>query len=53
MENRIKNPKSMVGPFGVLSQGMGIVTFVYAACGFFGYVSFKKKQNLSVNRCFR
>lgn len=29
----------MIGPFGVLSQGMTLVTFVYGACGFVGYVS--------------
>uniref|UniRef100_A0A1I7SGQ3 Aa_trans domain-containing protein n=1 Tax=Bursaphelenchus xylophilus TaxID=6326 RepID=A0A1I7SGQ3_BURXY len=37
MENKLKRPASMIGPFGVLSVGMTIVTFVYAACGFFGY----------------
>jgi amino acid permease len=44
MENRLKHPKKMLGPFGVLSQGMFLVTLVYASCGFFGYVSFKRFQ---------
>ncbi|KAI6239765.1 Aa-trans domain-containing protein [Aphelenchoides fujianensis] len=40
MENKLKKPENMVGSFGVLSQGMGLVTFVYAICGFFGYITY-------------
>jgi hypothetical protein len=39
LENGLKHPKKMSTSFGVLSQGMGIVTIVYAGCGFLGYVS--------------
>lgn len=48
MENRIKNPKQMLGPFGVLSQGMFIVTIVYASCGFFGYITYGSKVEGSI-----
>uniref|UniRef100_A0A914RA42 Amino acid transporter transmembrane domain-containing protein n=1 Tax=Panagrolaimus davidi TaxID=227884 RepID=A0A914RA42_9BILA len=40
MENKLKNPKNMIGPFGVLSTGMSLVSVVYAACGFFGYITY-------------
>ncbi|KAI6174660.1 Aa-trans domain-containing protein [Aphelenchoides bicaudatus] len=48
MENRLKHPKKMVGPFGVLSQGMSLVTVVYAACGFFGYITYGNKVQGSI-----
>uniref|UniRef100_A0A7E4VUP0 Aa_trans domain-containing protein n=1 Tax=Panagrellus redivivus TaxID=6233 RepID=A0A7E4VUP0_PANRE len=40
MENRLKHPEKMVGPFGVLSSGMAFVTFVYTSCGFLGYITY-------------
>uniref|UniRef100_A0A914ZA79 Amino acid transporter transmembrane domain-containing protein n=1 Tax=Panagrolaimus superbus TaxID=310955 RepID=A0A914ZA79_9BILA len=40
MENKLKNPKNMIGPLGVLSTGMSLVSVIYAACGFFGYITY-------------
>lgn len=48
MENRLKNPKHMVGPFGVLSIGMGLVTIVYATAGFIGYITYGKDVQGSI-----
>ncbi|KAI6193224.1 Aa-trans domain-containing protein [Aphelenchoides besseyi] len=48
MENKLKKPENMVGTFGVLSRGMGLVTFVYAICGFFGYVTYGSKVEGSI-----
>uniref|UniRef100_A0A1I7ZFA2 Aa_trans domain-containing protein n=1 Tax=Steinernema glaseri TaxID=37863 RepID=A0A1I7ZFA2_9BILA len=42
MENKLKHPEDMVGPVGVLSTGMSLVTIAYAASGFFGYVTYGK-----------
>ncbi|KAI1705117.1 transmembrane amino acid transporter protein domain-containing protein [Ditylenchus destructor] len=40
LENKLKHPPSMVGPFGVLSVGMSLVSTVYAGSGFFGYITY-------------
>lgn len=48
MENKLRKPDHMVGPFGVLSVGMTIVTFVYAACGFFGYIVYGEHTQGSI-----
>ncbi|TMS35870.1 hypothetical protein L596_003167 [Steinernema carpocapsae] len=40
MENKLKHPEDMVGPVGVLSTGMSLVTIAYAATGFFGYITY-------------
>ena len=36
LENKMKTPARMLGPFGVLGSGMSLVTIVYALCGFVG-----------------
>ena len=48
MENKLKHPEKMVGPFGVLSSVMGIVTFIYASCGFLGYLTYGKEVEGSI-----
>jgi proton-coupled amino acid transporter len=48
MENKLKNPKNMIGPFGVLSTGMGLVSVVYASSGFFGYITYGTKVEGSI-----
>ena len=48
MENKLKRPENMVGPFGVLSTGMGLVSVVYASCGFFGYITYGNKVEGSI-----
>uniref|UniRef100_A0A915DNL9 Amino acid transporter transmembrane domain-containing protein n=1 Tax=Ditylenchus dipsaci TaxID=166011 RepID=A0A915DNL9_9BILA len=40
LENRLKRPQRMVGPFGVLSIGMTIVTLVYSITGIIGYATY-------------
>ncbi|KAL3078922.1 hypothetical protein niasHS_014704 [Heterodera schachtii] len=40
MENKIKKPSQMLGPFGVLSGGIAISTIVYAIVGFLGYSAY-------------
>ncbi|KAF7988941.1 hypothetical protein HCN44_007251 [Aphidius gifuensis] len=38
LENKMKTPQNFVGPLGVLSKGMGIVTMIYIALGLTGYL---------------
>ena len=38
LENKMKNPRSMGGLFGVLSTAMSFVCSLYIAVGFFGYL---------------
>lgn len=40
LENKMKNPKEMVGPFGVLNLGMIFATFLYVFLGFFGFARY-------------
>ncbi|KAI1713628.1 transmembrane amino acid transporter protein [Ditylenchus destructor] len=40
LENKLKHPPGMVGVFGVLSVGMSLVSSVYAASGFLGYITY-------------
>lgn len=40
LENKMKHPCEMRGWTGVLSTGISLVTIVYAACGFFGYITY-------------
>lgn len=40
MENKLKHPEDMVKPFGVLNIGMIVGTFVFASCGFLGYITY-------------
>lgn len=37
LENNMKNPRSLLGSFGVISRGAIIVTIIYIAIGFLGY----------------
>lgn len=58
LENQMKTPQNFVGAFGVLSQGMTMITFVYILLGFFGYWCFGNAteenitKNLPVNQMF-
>ena len=38
----------MVGPVGVLSTGMNLVSVLYAACGFYGYITYGNKVKGSI-----
>lgn len=51
LENQMKTPQNYVGVFGVLSQGMTMVTIVYILVGFFGYWCYGKDttENITVN----
>ncbi|XP_069675105.1 proton-coupled amino acid transporter 1 isoform X2 [Periplaneta americana] len=40
LENNMKNPQDFGGWNGVLSAGMGFVTILYTAIGFFGYLKY-------------
>ncbi|CAI5442275.1 unnamed protein product [Caenorhabditis angaria] len=40
LENRMKRPEDMTGPFGVLSIGVGMVVIIYSFAGFFGFLAF-------------
>ncbi|XGW13059.1 hypothetical protein V3C99_013586 [Haemonchus contortus] len=40
LENKMKHPKDMDGVNGVLSTGVSLVTLIYAACGFYGYITY-------------
>lgn len=38
LENKMKTPEKLIGTFGVLSQGMILVTFIYTTIGILGYL---------------
>lgn len=40
LENRMKKPEDMKGPFGVLSVGVGMVVVIYSFAGFFGFLAY-------------
>ncbi|CAI2343929.1 unnamed protein product [Caenorhabditis sp. 36 PRJEB53466] len=40
LENRMKKPEDMTGPFGVLSVGVGMVVVIYSFAGFFGFLAY-------------
>ncbi|KHJ99001.1 transmembrane amino acid transporter protein [Oesophagostomum dentatum] len=40
IENKMKHPEDMKGFNGVLSTGVSLVTIIYAACGFYGYITY-------------
>ncbi|CCD61560.1 Amino acid transporter transmembrane domain-containing protein [Caenorhabditis elegans] len=40
LENRMKKPEDMKGPFGVLSVGVGMVVVIYSFAGFFGFLTY-------------
>lgn len=51
LENQMKNPQNFVGIFGILNQGMAIVTAVFAFLGFLGYWCFgnDSEDNIVLN----
>ncbi|XP_055307766.1 proton-coupled amino acid transporter-like protein pathetic, partial [Sitodiplosis mosellana] len=51
LENQMKKPQNFVGIFGVLNQGMAIVTAVFVILGFFGYWCFgnASEDNIVLN----
>ncbi|KAI6239737.1 Aa-trans domain-containing protein [Aphelenchoides fujianensis] len=49
MENKIRSPRKMLGPFGVLSQGMLIVTLLYVLLGLLGYSTYGEKVEGSIS----
>lgn len=55
LENQMKTPQNFVGVFGVLNQGMTLVTIAYILLGFLAYWSLGDNivenitQNLPVN----
>uniref|UniRef100_A0AC34FIJ3 Amino acid transporter transmembrane domain-containing protein n=1 Tax=Panagrolaimus sp. ES5 TaxID=591445 RepID=A0AC34FIJ3_9BILA len=40
MENKLKYPEDMLSSCGVLSTGMSLITIIFAACGFFGFITY-------------
>ncbi|KAK6038858.1 transmembrane amino acid transporter protein [Cooperia oncophora] len=48
LENKMKHPKDMDGFNGVLSTGVSLVTLIYAACGFYGYITYGDQVQGSV-----
>uniref|UniRef100_A0A914YMV7 Amino acid transporter transmembrane domain-containing protein n=1 Tax=Panagrolaimus superbus TaxID=310955 RepID=A0A914YMV7_9BILA len=40
MENKLKYPEDMLSTCGVLSTGMSLITIIFAACGFFGFITY-------------
>uniref|UniRef100_A0A914DCA1 Amino acid transporter transmembrane domain-containing protein n=1 Tax=Acrobeloides nanus TaxID=290746 RepID=A0A914DCA1_9BILA len=48
MENKLKYGADMVGFNGVLSTGMSLVTIIYAASGFYGYITYGDKVQGSI-----
>uniref|UniRef100_A0A914C080 Amino acid transporter transmembrane domain-containing protein n=1 Tax=Acrobeloides nanus TaxID=290746 RepID=A0A914C080_9BILA len=48
LENKLKHPDDMLGPVGVLSTGMNLVSILYAACGFYGYITYANKVKGSI-----
>ncbi|KAL3078919.1 hypothetical protein niasHS_014701 [Heterodera schachtii] len=48
LENRIKKPSQMLGPFGVLSIGIVISTSIYTIVGFLGYSAYGEEIQSTV-----
>ncbi|KAK5969280.1 Transmembrane amino acid transporter protein [Trichostrongylus colubriformis] len=48
LENKMKHPEDMDGLNGVLSTGVSLVTLIYAACGFYGYITYGNNVQGSV-----
>lgn len=46
LENNMKDPSAFGGMTGVLNTGMVIVTFLYTAVGFFGYLHYGEAVRL-------
>ncbi|KAL7070818.1 hypothetical protein ACQ4LE_010090 [Meloidogyne hapla] len=50
MENKLKRPSQMLGPFGILSSGIFLASLVYSSIGFFGYVAYGDKIKGSITQ---
>ncbi|KAF7637094.1 Aa_trans domain-containing protein [Meloidogyne graminicola] len=50
MENKLKKPGQMLGPFGILSGGIFLASLVYSSIGFFGYVAYGDKIKGSITQ---
>lgn len=48
LENAMKYPDEMLGFTGVLFVGMTVVTCIYAATGFFGYLAYGSHVKASI-----
>lgn len=48
LENKLKHPDKMVGPCGVLSCGMTMVTLTYCLCGLLGYSTYGENVQGSI-----
>jgi solute carrier family 36 (proton-coupled amino acid transporter) len=48
MENKLKRPGQMLGPFGVLSSGLSLGSLIYASIGFFGYIAYGNEVKGSI-----
>jgi proton-coupled amino acid transporter len=48
LENKMEHPKDMKGPTGVLVTGVNLVSLIYAACGFYGYITYGNDVQPSV-----
>ncbi|CAJ0608221.1 unnamed protein product [Cylicocyclus nassatus] len=48
VENKMKYPQDMGGFNGVLSTGVSLVTIVYAACGFYGFITYGDDLQASI-----
>lgn len=51
LENRLRDPKKMGGPLGVLSTSMSAVTLIYLAVGLSGYLTYG--SGVAGSRCGR
>ncbi|CAI4231766.1 unnamed protein product [Auanema sp. JU1783] len=51
LENKMKYPQDMKGYTGVLSTGVSLVSLIYAACGFYGYITYgcEVKASITLN----
>ncbi|KAL7078384.1 hypothetical protein ACQ4LE_002434 [Meloidogyne hapla] len=48
LENKLKKPSQMVGPFGILSVGIAVVSIVLALSGFLGLIAFGENVRGSI-----
>ncbi|VDL84536.1 unnamed protein product [Nippostrongylus brasiliensis] len=48
LENKMEHPQYMGGLTGVLWTGVPLVTLIYAACGFYGYIAFGNDVQASI-----
>ncbi|RCN38426.1 transmembrane amino acid transporter protein [Ancylostoma caninum] len=48
LENKMRHPKEMAGWTGVLTTGISLVTLIYAACGFYGFITYGESVAASI-----